>query len=256
MKWVTFFLLLISFNLWAKPLVLVSYFDPFGKAKTNNSETVGLELKNRLQNHSDIDIHFCRLSTVFDKSYAEWETCLKALPKKPDLAIGLGETGCDFKMEIMARNLDQTFGPDNEGNERNKTKIVLEGPAAMGFNYPLPQMYCSLTDKIRDNLKISNNAGSFVCNNLAYQVAYFYEEVPFGFMHVPSHHCRNLEMKNKAIVENLETMILSGVKNEAKRLPTLKEELIKLREETRKEKCLNEFYKKAKGIDERSLWPF
>ena len=250
-------LLLISFNLWAKPLVLVSYFDPFGKASFNNSERVAKVLKTKFANHPELDVRFCELPTVFEKSFYKWEDCLKALPKKPDFAIGLGETGCDLKVETLGRNLDKTFGPDNEGNEKNNTEIVPNGPKAIGLKYPLEKMYCALEKKSRDTLVVSNDAGSFVCNNFAYLVANHYEDVNFGFIHVPSNHCRNLEVKTKFAVESLEQMILAGAKvTEVTPLPTLRSELRTLRESTRDNKCENEFYKRARGIDEKGLWPF
>lgn len=252
---VLFAVLLMSLNLWAKPVVMVSYFDAFDKAPFNSSEVVARALFEKLKNHPDYDLKLCALSTVFDKSFGELENCLKNESTSPTLIIGLGESNCNYKIEIMARNLDKTAGPDNAGNERKNTKILSEGVKALAFNYPLEQMYCALDQKRRNELEVSNDAGTFVCNNLAYQFAHYYPEKTFGFIHVPAHNCKNLGLKTQTTLLNLEMMIPAALAQKTSRkLPMTKNELKLLRESSKNDPCLNEFYKRAKGIDEKGLW--
>lgn len=269
MKWTLSLLFLVSMNLWARPVVLVSYYDPFGKAPFNNSEKVAKALKARMQ-ASEVEIQLCALNTVFDKSYAQMEDCLKALPKRPALVIGLGEATCDLKIEISTRNYDKTIGPDNEGNERKGKEIIPGAPAFIPMRYPLPQMYCSLSQKERSEIEISSSAGSFVCNNTAYQMNHYHSEEYFGFIHVPAHNCRNVEKKNEAVVKALQTMIESGVKymdthyattpitphasNEA-RLPITRDSIADMRSAYDKNPCMKEFFKRAKGVD-GGFWSF
>lgn len=249
--------LTFSFSAWARPVVLISYFDAFDKAPFNNSEKIAGLLFKQLKDHPDYEIKLCALNTVFDKSTYQLEDCLKAQSVGPLMVLGLGEANCNFKIETMGRNFDKTAGPDNEGNERNKTEIIPNGSKAIGLNYPLAQMYCALPANDRKDIEVSNNAGSFVCNNLAYQFAHLYPEVTFGFIHVPSHNCRGLAKKDVATLRNLEKMIGAAVKNTFfERLSTTKNEIEKLRNAYRDDQCLSEFYKRTKGIDEKSLWSF
>lgn len=253
----TLFFLLFSLNTWARPLVLVAYFDAFGKAPFNNSTRVALELERLLGNRSDLEIKLCPLNTVFDKSFYQIEDCFKALDRAPELVLGLGESNCNFKIETMARNLDKTKGPDNEGNERNNQVIIPGAPSELGFTYPLGSMYCAIPESDRKQIEVSNNAGSFVCNNLAYQFTERYETEKFGFIHVPSHNCKNLEAKTATAVKNLAAMIPSALNTEdVSRLATRKKELEAQREASKNDKCLNEFYKRTKGIDEKGFWSF
>lgn len=245
---------------WAKPTVLVSYFDPFGKAPFNNSKNVArlMEAKARKMG-LPFELKTCEVQTKFDVSFEELKDCINSLPERPVLVIGLGETGCDLKVELMGRNLDRTRGPDNAGIHRRNTPIVSGGAAALGFNYPLPEMYCALPIELRSEIVISNNAGSFVCNNLAYQAAYHEEELNFGFIHVPSHNCRNLSVRNEKISSYLLTMINRGVEvsieeEERRRLPVTKVELNLLRQSSVGDKCLSSFYKEARAYDEKSWW--
>lgn len=250
-------LLMFSSAAMAKPVVLVGYFDPFGRSSFNNSERVAMRLMESLKENPEFELKLCALNTVFDKSYYQMEDCLKALPVAPKLVLGLGESNCNLKIETMARNLDKTKGPDNDGIERNNTVIIPEGPKELGFNYPLAAMYCSLPSADRKDIEVSNNAGSFVCNNLAYQFAYHYPETEFGFIHVPDNDCRNLEAKTTLAVKNLEQMIPAAVKSQVvARLLTKKKELEQLRATVKNDKCLSEFYKRTKGADEKGFWQF
>ncbi len=244
---------------WAKPTVLVSYFDPFGKSPENNSRVIGRMLEERFkQMDLSFDVKTCEVQTKFDVSFQELKDCVNSLPEKPVMVIALGETGCDLKIELMGRNLDRTKGPDNAGIERRGTPIVPGAAPAIGFTYPLPEMYCSLTTEQRSQIVISNSAGSFVCNNLAYQTALTEEDLNFGFIHVPSHTCRNLKSQNERVVSSLMTMITRGMKvslenPERPRLPVTKTELDILRRKT-DDSCQSSFYKAARAWDEKSWW--
>ncbi len=244
---------------WAKPTVLVSFFDPFGNGPVNNSETMAKMMVAKSAN-LPYDIILCKVQTKFDVSLEELRDCVASLPEKPVLVVSLGETGCDVKIETMGRNLDRTRGADNAGVERRNTAIVNGGDPAVGLTYPLPEMYCALPEASRKSLIVSNNAGSFVCNNLAYQMAWNENELNFGFIHVPDHSCKNLELKNKLALETLLTMIEGGVKaslerQEIVRLPVNKTELDSLRKKFDKgDKCLSEFYKRARAFDEKNIW--
>jgi pyrrolidone-carboxylate peptidase len=173
------------------------------------------------------------------------------------MVIGLGETGCAVKIEIMGRNLDNTIGPDNAGVERHNQLIIPGAPRAIGFTYPLPEMYCALSEADRAKIIVSNNAGSFVCNNTAFQLSWHYPEMRNGFMHVANHACKDIQTKNAEAVNQLVTMIIAGAKSSspAVRLPVSKQEMNSLRSQyQRKDKCLYEFYKRAKAFDEKSFW--
>ncbi len=199
------------------------------------------------------------MQTKFDVSFDELKDCVNDLPEKPILVVGLGETGCEMKVELMARNVDRTKGPDNAGEERRNTPIVSGAPQAVGFKFPLSEMYCALNSADRKEIAISNNAGSFVCNNLAYQTAWLESELNFGFIHVPSHFCKDVQRKNDKISNSLITMIDRGVEasllnSVLPRLPVTRPELEALREANQNDECMKSFYKQAKAWDEKTRW--
>lgn len=263
--------LLLTFfisSAWAKPLVLISYFDAFSGSPFNNSEKVAKILELKL-NHPDsaFTVKLCGLNTVFDKAYAQSDECLKALPESPVMVLALGEFGCDgLKVETIMRNVDDNTVADNEGQRRSSTAIVYGAQKFLGLRYPLPQMYCALSRGERSSLNLSNDAGSFVCNNTAYQMSLHHPEIQYGFFHVPASTCSGLNQRNEKIIPMLEKMILKGASyllatdadeglphsSNDERLATSKEELKVLRRAYEdKDDCLREYLKRAKGFDER-----
>lgn len=262
MKYLFVLSLFTTGHLWAKPLVLVSYFDAFGTASSNNSERIAKALAKNLNSvNSPFEIKLCALNTIFDKAYAQTEECVKALSEMPVMVIGLGESTCQLKIESIMRNKDKTHSPDNAGNERNNTAIVHGADTYLGLRYPLAQMYCGLSANERSDINVSNDAGSFVCNNTAYQMSYFHPELQYGFIHVPSNNCSDLEKKSLAAISYLEKMIKTGVTSLVTkssnddfphtdndvRLPTKKDELKRLRRiYTDKNDCLYDFLKRTK----------
>ncbi|HXH32254.1 MAG TPA: hypothetical protein VNJ01_15740 [Bacteriovoracaceae bacterium] len=257
MKLLSLSLVFTATPLWAKPIVLVTYYDGFNGAPANNSGTMAKLLQSSLKNSPDVDLRLCELSTSFDKAYYQQEACIKSLPETPQLVIGMGEAQCLFKVELLAKNFDQTTNaPDNAGIRRYGTQIVPGAYSNLGFTYPLVDMYCALHKRDRRLMEISNDAGSFVCNNTAYQMSYNYPEINYGFIHVPSYYCTGVQVKNEAISEVLSAMIIKGatiLKND--RLPTTEKEYKALRKQTEGvDECKNEFYERAKGADKRSFW--
>lgn len=255
MKYLIFLSLFVT-TAWAKPLVLISYFDAFNRAPFNNSERIAKALEQKLNAENlPVRVKLCALNTIFDKAYAQTEQCLKALPETPVMVLALGESTCELKIEAMMRNLDRNTGPDNAGNVRTNTVIVPEAPSVIGLRYPLAQMYCALSSSERRSLTVSNNAGSFVCNNTAFQMTHYYPDIQYGFIHVPTNKCSNLAQKTKMAITSLEKMIIQGVaylaeNEDSGRLPTKKSELKILRREEQ-DPCLNEYYKNLKGHDEK-----
>jgi pyrrolidone-carboxylate peptidase len=236
MKTMIIFLILISSQiLWAKPVVLVSYYDVFGRAKFNNSENVAKALSAKLGGSELFELKLCPIPTSYKRGYVALENCIKALSTPPLLYLGLGEFGCSIKMETMTRNLDKNLvSPDNDGELRDQ-EIIPNAPKIFSMNHPAAEMYCATPKSERDKFVISNNAGSFVCNHTAYEFSHFYQEIPSGFMHVPANNCQNLEALTAKAVENLDLMLKAAVSTlvarngEGVRLPLTKKELGPLR---------------------------
>src|SRR5690606_34786330 len=206
----------------------------------------------------------CPLETSFEKAYPQLENCLKKF--NTDMTIVLGETGCKLKAEFVGRNIDKTYGPDNSGVERHNTPIIKDAEPFLSLRYPLPQMYCGLPSELRRKVALSNNAGSFVCNNVAYQMRYNYQDQMMGLIHVPSHFCKNIQASNIESIKIIEEMIINGLgtsdnglylphQSNSENIPMTKDE-IKRASRSVEDKCYQNFYQSLKGVDSRGIWPF
>lgn len=256
-------ILLVSMQIRAQGLIL-AHFDAFDGSPKNNSETIAHALKKNLMAQG-IEVALCPLQTSFERAYLQFSECLtKFGPQK--LILALGETGCKLKAEFVGRNLDKTYGPDNFGVERHNIPINKKAPPYLSLRYPLPQMYCSLPHKLRKKVYISNNAGTFVCNNTAFQMRYHHPEKMIGFIHVPSHSCKGVQKSNIENIKILEEMIIAGLNAEdngaflphetnSEEIPFTKAGL-KEAAKSVEEKCFEDFYKGLKAVDSRVLWPF
>ncbi len=250
---------LLTFPLWGKPAILVSYYDAFSREPFNNSGPVALQLAKTI-NEGDYPfrVSLCSLHTIFDTAYSELQTCFRNDPEIV-MYLGLGQGGCSLKIETMLRNNDRTIGPDNAGVERAGTIIIPNAPKAIGLTYPLAEMYCALDAKARESLNVSNSAGSFVCNNTGFQYLYNNPHFPSGFIHVPNNDCSNLEERSTLAVSRLAKMLqaaFDGITSGRQTipLPTTAKEIKALRNQFRNDKCLSEFYGRTKPADKSGIW--
>lgn len=168
--------------------ILLTYFDPFDGKEINNSEIIAKKVNDQFQ-LSGVNLHLCKLKTVYDKAFLEIQDCISELKIAPSMVVSLGEAGCNgVKIETRAANFDQSKGPDNEGIERFKTAIYPGEPQFLGVTLPVEKAFCELSERQRKGVYISTDAGSFVCNNTLYHVLRNLS-VPSTFIHVPTRKC-------------------------------------------------------------------
>lgn len=259
---ILFFILTISLAAKARDIVLLSGFEPFGGARTNNSWVIVQALQKRFENHPSIEIQTCLLPTTFQGAFPKLEECFKQLPQSPLMVLSLGEGPCELNLETQVYNMDHNprrlFGgpsPDNAGERRNRQPIIPGAPFNMGLRLDVASLYCSLTQSERDFVVASATPGNFVCNNAAYQFTSAHPDVSFSFAHVTSQSCKkdqvarrklNIDILEKLIKKNLE--LSSTPPTDAPhlsnllRLPVNKAEVSSILENA--EGCQKEFWEK------------
>lgn len=165
--------------------ILVTAFDPFGKARINPA----IEAVKRLpDNLADVEIIKLEIPTVFDKSADLLEEVIER--ERPAYVLSIGQAGGRYEMtpERVAINLDDARIPDNEKNQPIDERIVDEGDAAYFSQLPIKAMVDYMK---KENIpaSISNSAGTFVCNHIMYHSLHLantkYPELKAGFMHIP-----------------------------------------------------------------------
>ncbi|MBP0980241.1 MAG: pyroglutamyl-peptidase I [Oscillospiraceae bacterium] len=165
--------------------ILVTGFDPFGGDTVNPA----LELIKQLPSEIDgCQIITLEVPTVFHKSI---QTIRDAIEQhQPDAVLSIGQAGGrpDMTVERVGINCDDARIPDNEGNSPVDAKIFEDGDDAYLLTLPIKAMVKSM-QQAGVPASVSNTAGTFVCNHVAYGVAYlakkYYPNLKTGFMHIP-----------------------------------------------------------------------
>lgn len=165
--------------------ILVTGFEPFGGEKINPS----IEAVKRLpDNIGGAEIIKLEIPTV------RWKTLKKidqAVEKyNPDVIISVGQAGgrSDINVERIGINVDDFRIEDNEGNQPCDEPIDEAGPDGYFLNVPVKAM----VDNIRKHqipASVSNTAGTYVCNHVAYgtrrMIETKYPGKRSGFIHIP-----------------------------------------------------------------------
>lgn len=165
--------------------ILVTGFESFGGEKINPS----IEAVKRLpDNIGGAEIIKMEIPTV------RWKTLKKidqAVEKyNPDVIISVGQAGgrSDINVERVGINVDDFRIEDNEGNQPCDEPIDAAGPDGYFLNVPVKAM----VDNIRKHqipASVSDTAGTYVCNHVAYgtrrMIETKYPGKRSGFIHIP-----------------------------------------------------------------------
>lgn len=165
--------------------ILITGFDPFGGETVNPAFEAVKLLPNRIGAHEIVKLE---IPTVFRKAPRVIEKKMEEV--RPDAVISVGQAGgiSTIHVERVAVNLMDARIADNEGNQPVDETIVEGAPAAYFSKLPVRRM----RDRVQEEgipCAISYTAGTFVCNDVMYEVLHL-TETKFpgaisGFIHVP-----------------------------------------------------------------------
>ena len=159
--------------------ILLTGFTPFDGEERNPSWEAVKAVKSRIE---DVEVLKLELPTVFGKSFSLVKEVIEK--EKPDFVLLIGQAGgrAEITPERVAINLD------NEGNKPEDQCIFSDGENAYFSTLPIKAMVSEIK-KEGVPARISNTAGTFVCNHLFYSVLYLVKKqelgISAGFMHVP-----------------------------------------------------------------------
>ncbi|CAM3127771.1 pyroglutamyl-peptidase I [Staphylococcus argensis] len=165
--------------------ILVAAFDPFGGEKINPALEAVKSLEDTIGNHQ---ITKLEIPTVFHKSKQVIEQELEQ--RDYDAVLVVGQAGGRFELtpERIGINVDDARIPDNEKHQPIDQSIQAEGEAAYFSNMPVKRMVEAIKEA-GVPARLSNTAGTFVCNHILYQLGYLqatrFSNIRFGFIHVP-----------------------------------------------------------------------
>ena len=163
--------------------LIITGFDPFNGATVNPSWEAVSRLPDNL---GEFRITKLQIPTVFE--LAAQTVLAAAEADAPDVILCVGQAGGRDAVtpERIAINMASAGITDNAGNRPVEQPILPDGPDGIFATVPVRAMTDAITAAGLSG-KISNTAGTFVCNDTLYRLLCHYDgtSVRAGFIHVP-----------------------------------------------------------------------
>lgn len=173
--------------------VLITAFEPFDQGLVNESMLVLEKLPQSLEWTADgqqkqLQIEKVVLPVTFSSSRILLEEQLRLHQPDALLSLGLAKNRTELTFERVAINLIDARIPDNIGEQPIDVPCVEKGEIAYFTSLPIKPMI-EASQKVVPS-KISETAGTYVCNYIMYMGLYLAQKCdikPFksGFIHLP-----------------------------------------------------------------------
>ena len=170
-----------------KMKILLTGFEPFGKDNINVSWEVAHLLS--CDNSLGLDIEIKCLPVSFKK--VGQVLCDEISRIAPDILILLGQSAHrhEVNVERVAINVMDASNPDNDGFIPTDLPVCANGETAYLSNAPIKDICCALKSA-GIGAKVSNSAGTYVCNTAFYEALRFNsclsKKMIVTFIHLPS----------------------------------------------------------------------
>ena len=160
--------------------ILVTGFEPFGNDTINASSEVVSRLPKSLGPHQ---ISTAILPVAFDTSGFALEQLVDE--HHPDILLCVGEAGgrSAITPESHGININDARIPDNNGHQPRGHVIDPQAPPARPAGID-PNIVVEILVRAGFNASVSDDAGKFVCNHIAFTA--YGLRVPALFIHVPA----------------------------------------------------------------------
>lgn len=163
--------------------LLITGFDPFGGEAVNPAWEAVSRLPDAL---GGFRLTKLQIPTVF--GLAAERVLSAAETDLPDVILCVGQAGgrAEVTPERIAINLAHAKRPDNAGDQPTEQTLIPGGPDGIFSTVPVGAM-CDAICAAGLPGKVSNTAGTFVCNDTLYRLLHRFAGtgVRVGFIHVP-----------------------------------------------------------------------
>ena len=163
--------------------LIITGFDPFGGETVNPAWEAVSRLPDTIGGYRLTKL---QIPTVFAK--AAEQVLAVARSDAPDVILCVGQAGGREAVtpERIAINCMDARIPDNAGNQPREKPVIPGGPDGIFSTVPAREMADAIEEAGIPG-KVSNSAGTFVCNDTLYRLLHHYAAtcVRVGFIHVP-----------------------------------------------------------------------
>ena len=197
--------------------IVVTGFQAFLKHVDNPTEAILKRLPKVIEGNTIIPL---LLPVEFDQSFNHLLEVVEI--EKPQIVIMLGLAGGRkaISLERIAINVNHSSSPDNKNVTKHHETINEKGKNAYFTSLPIEQIQRRLKEK-KIPCEISNSAGTYVCNNVFYQMMNYIEQsttdIIAGFIHIPymteqSREKRDFSLDLSILVEAVIEVIYTCIK--------------------------------------------
>ena len=164
--------------------LLITGFEAF----LQNTENPTEKLIHYFNEHPIEGVKGIVLPVLYEEAFATLVQSPYFEEAKAIVLFGLAQNRKKVEIERVAINIMDASGKDNAGVIKTDETIMNEASSAYFTKLPFRKLITSLKE-VGIEAKVSNSAGTYVCNDLFYRVmhheALHKNNRPVGFVHVP-----------------------------------------------------------------------
>ena len=164
---------------------MVTSFEAYGKWKINPTEVAIKELDGQTIHLKEKQVSI--IGKVIPARFRDIKDVINRLIAeiRPDGVILTGQSGgSKIRIERTAKNFVKTKIPYNCGTTKSGEQLEIDGPNLYESNLPVNAILSKLEEK-NVPVELSDDAGSFGCNQIFYQVRNKNPNLAAGLIHVP-----------------------------------------------------------------------
>ncbi|MBD5192564.1 MAG: pyroglutamyl-peptidase I [Bacteroidales bacterium] len=161
-------------------VILVTCFEPFGNDKENSSQKAVELLPDKIEQHKItklmLPVSFSRSPEILKRKCSELH---------PDVIIMTGQAARgEVCLERRGVNMAASKGTDNDGFRASGEIIYPDAPPSIVSCFPVDELASKLSAK-GFPVRVSESAGTFVCNRLYYEALLNLSAISSLFIHIP-----------------------------------------------------------------------
>lgn len=162
--------------------ILLTGFEPFG----GNERNISWNIVASAPQFEDCEIVKLRLPVSFKRASKFVIDAIKT--EHPDVVLMFGQSKREgINVERVAINISDATKPDNDGYIPHDEIIQNDGASAYFSTLPIKKFVSALQANWFV-AKISNSAGTYVCNRLSYEILHYIQQnslpILAGFIHI------------------------------------------------------------------------
>lgn len=185
--------------------ILVTGFEAFGNVVDNPSQRI---VEHLIKQGAD-NIFAEVLPVDYERAGEKLLALIQKIQPSSVLLLGVAQKRKEISLERIAININDASIADNEGKLVQGKKIADDAPVGYWSTLPLDNFYNALINADIP-VKFSNHAGAYLCNHVMYSALHYFahhsQDIPCGFIHVPSIEAVPLKEQIRAIKLCLELL--------------------------------------------------